>query len=151
MRRDHGRSMAVVALAAAVALGGCASVTYKYTYDPAATFSGAKTYQWARSTSYAGPDALLDGNVRFHADRALEAKGWKKVADQPELVFSPSFEYEIMTIDRYQLRLLNLRASRPDTGEPVWRGTAQGSIDASATSGELKAAVNGIVATFPPK
>jgi len=147
--RSMGARIAAVALAAGFAIGGCSS-TIKYTYDPVASFSGAKTYQWAPASSSSAKDALLEDNVRFSAERALEAKGWKK-SEQPELVFAMSYDYEIATTDRYLVQQLTLRAARRDSGEPVWRGTAQGSIDTSASSGDLKSAVNGILSSFPPR
>ena len=66
-------------------------------------------------------------------------------------MFSTSFDYETANLDRYMLQQLTVRAARRDSGEPVWRGTAQGSIDTSATSSDLKNAVNGILSSFPPK
>ena len=140
----------VVALAVGAALTGCiGTIDYKYTYDPAATFSGSKTYAWATPSLSATTHAPLEDYVRFNADRALEAKGWKRVSDQPELLFATVLELD--TYDGYQLRSVTLRASRRDTGETVWRGSALGRIDGSATSPELQDAVNRILSTFPPK
>ncbi len=138
----------LVAALAATALGGCGT-SIKYAYAPAASFSGAKTYQWSQ-TATSGRDALIDENVRFIADRALESKGWTR-ADAPELLFSTAFDYEIGNVDRYMLQQVTVRAVRRDNGEPVWRGTALGSIDTSATSSDLKNAVDGIFSKFPPR
>ena len=147
--RKH-RVAAVAALAVWAALCGCfGTIDYKYTYDPAANFSGQKTYEWVTQPSYSTPHAPLQDYVLFTADRALEAKGWKKVSDQPELLFAVDLDFD--TYDGYQLRGVTLRASRRDTGVSVWRGSALGKIDGSATSPDLQDAVNKILSTFPPK
>jgi len=140
----------LAALAVGAALSGCMStIDYKYTYDPAANFAGSKTYAWVAPSLSATPHALLEDYVQFNADRALEAKGWKKVSGQPELLFAIGLEFD--TYDGYQLRAVTLRASRRDTGEPLWRGSALGRIDGNAASPDLQDAVNKILSTFPPK
>ncbi len=143
----------LAALAGVTTLTACSS-SLKYTYDPAVTFSGAKTYQWAQPVRVSSsPDGLLEANVRFYADRDLEAKGWKQVSDQPELLFSinDNYNYEYKSGSYWVLAHLELRAARRDDGRAVWRGSASGNIDTSATSNDLKDAVNGILSTFPPK
>jgi hypothetical protein len=152
------RLVVLAALAGVITLTACSS-SMKYTYDPGASFSGAKTYQWAaaRPLLYSStPDDLLEANVRFNADRALEAKGWKKVSDQPELLFSMAGEYKYEVVSgvsgsHWVLTQLELRAARRDDGRAVWRGAASGEIDTSATSSGLRDAVNGILSSFPPK
>ena len=151
------RLVVLAAMAGAITLTGCSSST-KYTYDPGVTFSGAKTYQWAaRPLQYSSTqDGLLEANVRFNADQVLEAKGWKKVSDQPELLFSidANYKYEVVsgaTGSHWVLTQLELRAARRDDGRAVWRGAASGEIDTSAASSALKDAVNGILSSFPPK
>jgi Domain of unknown function (DUF4136) len=147
---DPMRGLAVLAsLAMAVAAGGCSNtVSYKYTFDPSVNFAGAKTYAWINAAAGYSPSSPLEEYIQFNADKVLETKGWKKVADKPELVFSVSVEHE--TLSAYQLRLVDLRAVRKDTGDAVWRGTAFGSIDSNAASPELRDAVSKILATFPP-
>jgi hypothetical protein len=144
------RRLAVLAtLAVGVAVGGCTStVSYKYTFDPSANFAGEKTYAWVNSSPTYSPSSPLEEYIQFNADKVLEAKGWRKVAERPELVFSVSVEHE--TLSTYQLRLVNLRAARNGTGDAVWRGTASGSIDSNAASSELRDAVSKILANFPP-
>ena len=48
----------------------------------------------------------------------------------------------------YELRTLDLNVYRADGQTLVWRGTASGSTDAA--SGDLRTAVEGILATVPP-
>ena len=142
--------LAVLAtLAAGVALTACSStINYKYTFDPSVNFAGPKTYEWINPSQGNSPSSPLEEYIRFNADRVLEAKGWKKVADRPELVFSVSLEHDLLS--SYQLRLVSLRAARKDTGDAVWRGTAFGSIDGNAGSPELRDAVKQILTSFPP-
>ena len=53
--------------------------------------------------------------------------------------------------ESYELRMLSLNVYRPGGQILIWRGTASGSISTDATSGDLAAAVQGILAPFPPK
>ncbi len=144
----------LAALAGVATLTACSS-SMRYTYDPGVNFSGAKTYQWAPPSYNWSHDSLLEANVRFYADRDLEAKGWKKVSDQPELLFSingnGNYTYYYTYESRWVLSQLELRAVRRDDGRTVWRGAASGNIETSATSSDLKDAVNGILSSFPPK
>ena len=151
------RLAVLAALAGVITLTGCSS-SMKYTYDPGVNFSGAKTYQWAARPLLYGStqDDLLEANVRFDADRVLEAKGWKKVSDQAELVFSTDGNYKYEAVagvsgSHWVLTHLELRAARRDDGKAVWRGAASGEIDTSASSSDLKEAVSRILSTFPPK
>jgi hypothetical protein len=143
------RRLAVLAtLAVGVAVSGCTGTVYKYIFDPSVNFAGAKTYAWINSSPVYSPSSPLEEYIQFSADKVLEAKGWRKVPDRPELVFSVTVEHEALSA--FQLRLVNLRAARKDTGDAVWRGTASGSIDGNAASSELRDAVNKILANFPP-
>jgi Domain of unknown function (DUF4136) len=146
------RLMFLAALAGGTMLTAC-SASMKYTYDPGVSFSGPKTYQWAPQPSYSSSqDSLLEANVHFYADKDLAAKGWTK-AEQAELVFSinGNYPYYYTYESRWVLTQLELRAVRRDDGKAVWRGAAAGNIDTSATSSDLKDAVNGIMSSFPPK
>jgi len=53
--------------------------------------------------------------------------------------------------DSYKLRMLTLNIFRDRDKELVWRGTAFGTIDTDAASGDLKQAVQDILSNFPPK
>jgi hypothetical protein len=46
---------------------------------------------------------------------------------------------------------MTLYVSRADNNELVWRGVATGAIKTDASSGELKNAVEGVLANFPPR
>lgn len=150
MKRVFPRVAFAAAVLAAVLLGGCStpftgsSVTY--TYEPRYSFTETKAYRWdeARPTYYG--DSLLEANVRFLADRALEAKGWSSKADKTGLVVSMRYEFGTS----YEVRSLILSIARADDNVLVWRGMATGSIRTDAASGELKTAVEGMLANFPP-
>ena len=134
---------------AVLVVGGCGTAI-RYSYDAGTGFPELKTYQWAKSTIIYRQDSLLETNVRFLADRDLEMKGLTKKADKADLLVWMSYEYDYGSYS-YQLRMLTLDISRADNNEPVWRGTAAGTIRTDAASGELKKAVEGILANFPPK
>jgi hypothetical protein len=141
----------MAAVLAAVFFGGCSTTmgggsSIRYSFDPVFGFQGAKTYRWADSGSPYGWDPLLEANVRFLSDRLLEGKGFTK-ADPAAL--SIAIRYDSSGYS-YELRSLSLNVSRTDTNQMVWRGLATGTIRTDAASGDLSAAVQGILANFPP-
>jgi hypothetical protein len=142
----------VAAVLAVVFVGGCAtpplggsSVTYSY--EPQFSFAGLKTYRWAEKPQYGfWRDPLLESNVRFLADRVLQTKGFASKTDQADLIVSMRYEGDNV----YELRALTLYVSLADNNQLVWRGVARGAIRTDASSGDLRNAVDGILATFPP-
>ena len=146
----YGAMTAILALVAAA--GGCTTTSdVTYSYDPSFSFSGSKTYAWVKSRPY-GHNALVEANVRFLADRDFQAKGLSLTADKPALLawvgYEPDSYYYGSGSD---LRVLTLNVARADDKELVWQGRARGSIRTDASSGELKKAVEGMLAGFPPK
>ncbi|RPH87794.1 MAG: DUF4136 domain-containing protein [Desulfobacteraceae bacterium] len=129
--------------------GGCGTAI-RYSYDARTNFPELKTYQWAKSNIIYRQDSLLESNVRFLADQDLGNKGLTKKEDKADLLVWMSYEYDYSGYS-YQLRMVTLTISRADNNEPVWRGTAVGDIRTDAASGDLKKAVEGILANFPPK
>ena len=134
---------------AVVILGGCGTAI-KYSYEPRASFPELKTYQWAKANQVYRQDPLLEANVRFLADNDLERKGLTLKTDKADLFIWMGYEFDYNNYS-YELRMLTLNISRADNNEPVWRGTAAGGMRTDAASGELKKAVEGILANFPPK
>ena len=143
--------LGVTVLLSVLILGGC--TTIKYSYDTRTGFSGLKSYTWGPSSViYGGQDPLLETNVRVLADQLLGQKGFTKVPEKPDLLIAINYESDIgYSQYGYQLRMLTLNIYRPDQKELVWRGTASGTIHTDAASGDLKQAVQGILANFPPK
>jgi hypothetical protein len=143
-------AIAAATLAAAL-LGGCNSVPFvgssvTYTYEPRYSFAEAVSYRWAGVQGPYARDSLLESNVRFVADGALGAKGLSTKADKPALIMSMRYEVN----SAHDLRMLVLNIARADSGDVVWRGMATGSIKTDAASGELKTAVEAMLANFPP-
>ena len=134
---------------AVVIVGGCGTAI-KYSYEPRASFPELKTYQWAKANQVYRQDPLLEANVRFLADNDLERKGLTLKTDKADLFIWMGYEFDYNNYS-YELRMLTLNISRADNNEPVWRGTAAGGMRTDAASGELKKAVEGILANFPPK
>jgi len=145
--RSSAASAAVIVLLLAV--GGCAGIgapTNTYSFDPAFSFPQSKTYQWVEARPTAWRDSLVEANVRFLADRELQAKGLTST-DKAALVVWVGYE---TNPNGYELRSLALSVARPD-GKEVWRGLATGTIRTDAASGELQKVVTGLLASFPPK
>jgi len=145
-------ALAAAAVLAFALAGGCStygssSITINHSYEPMYSFAGLKTYRWAEARPSSWGDPLVESNVRFLADRALEAKGLTSKTDKPDVVISTNYGYGYA----YELRSLVVTVSRADKNELVWRGMASGPINTDASSPDLKNAVEGILAKFPPQ
>lgn len=153
-------SAMTTSLALAAILCGCSSIygdtstTVTYSYDPAFSFADAKTYAWLKSTPMYGQNALVEPNVRYLTDRDFQAKGLNLTGDKPALVAWVSYDsdtYGAYSSSAYDLRALTLNVARADDRALVWQGRARGGIKADAASGDLKKAVDAMLAHFPPK
>jgi hypothetical protein len=144
-------SALVAAALAVVFVGGCAAplvgTSVRYSYEPRYSFAALKTYRWAEAKPQYGKDPLLESNVRFLADGVLQAKGFASRTDQADFIVSTRYEGSYT----YELSSLTLYVSRADNNELVWRGVATGAIKTDASSGDLKNAVEGVLANFPPR
>jgi hypothetical protein len=145
----RGFVMAVL-VSAAIILSGCAT-SYNHSFDPAMGYGGLKSYSWVSSGITGASSDLVVKNVQYVADQALEAKGFRKTAENPDMLISVQYENEIGINEYgYQLRMLTIGIQKADSRQIIWRGTATGSISTDAASGDLKKAVQGILAKFPP-
>ncbi|NPV04032.1 MAG: DUF4136 domain-containing protein [Syntrophaceae bacterium] len=141
--------VAAALLAAGIMIAGCAA-TINHAYDPAANFTGLKSYNWAAGGTGSGRDLVVK-NVQYHADRVLEKKGFRRTAENPDMLITISYENEIGISEYgYRLRMLTLAIQKADGRQAIWRGTATGSISADAGSGDLQSAVEAILKSFPP-
>jgi len=113
-------------------------------------YTGLKSYAWASGVTASTQD-LVARNVQFHADQALEKKGFRKTAESPDMLIAIGYENEIGINEYgYRLRMLTIVIQKADGKQTIWRGTAAGSISTDAGSGDLKNAVEGILKNFPP-
>lgn len=136
-------------LAAGIMLAGCAT-TFNHSFDPAASYTALKSYGWATWGTGVTQDLVVK-NVQYHADQVLEKKGFRKAAENPDMLITISYENEIgVNQYGYQLRMLTIAIQKADGRQSIWRGTATGSISADAASGDLRSAVEGILKNFPP-
>src|SRR5215471_3667249 len=98
----------------ALVTGGCASTDITYSYDPAFSFSDARTYAWAGPKAVGG-NSLVDSNVRFVADNQLQARGFTLSTDRPALVAWVGYEPCMACFDGpLDLRVLTLNIARGD-------------------------------------
>jgi hypothetical protein len=136
---------------AVLIVGGCAKAI-KYSYDISTPFSGLNSYKWEPSSPPYRQDSLLEANVQFLADQALEKKGFSKTSGKPDLLVSMSYEYEVSNSKySYQLRMMTLNIYKSENKELIWRGSAFGPINTDAASEDLSQAVQDILLNFPPK
>ncbi|HEX7504219.1 MAG TPA: DUF4136 domain-containing protein [Syntrophales bacterium] len=144
-------SIFTILLAAAIILAGCAA-SINYTYDPATSFAGLKSYNWATAGYVSQTNDLVVKNVQYLADQVLEKKGFTKTTDNPDMLIWMSYENEIgINQYGYQLRMLTLGIQKAGSKQLLWQGSATGTINVDAASGDLKKAVDGILTNFPPK
>jgi hypothetical protein len=144
-------SIITVLLAAAVMLAGCAA-GINYTFDPAASFTGLRTYNWMTAGTMGQTTDLVVKNVQYQADQVLGKKGFSKTPENPDMLIWMSYENEIgINQYGYQLRMLTLGIQKADGKQLIWQGSATGTINTDAASGDLKKVVDGILANFPPK
>ncbi len=100
-------------LAVGALLAGCAA-TINHAYDPAASFSGLKSYSWATGGTSSAQDLVVK-NVQYQADQLLEKKGFRKAAESPDMLISISYENEIGISEYgYRLRMLTLAIQKAD-------------------------------------
>ncbi len=133
---------------AALVLAGCGG-GINYSFDPRADFTTVKGYDWRRQPAMSVQYSLVDKNVRYFADNYLATRGLVRTAENPDVVMAASYELEVGSEQHgYQLRTLNIYAFSKG-GDLLWKGTAFGSIDGGAPSPDLRAAVEGILASFP--
>lgn len=148
--KERWAMMATVLLSVLI-MGGCAP-TFKYSFDTKTKFMEQKSYTWAPSSSFSQPDHLLETNVQVLADQLLAQKGFTRMSEQSDLVITMNYESSMYdNRSSYQLGMLNLNIYKTENKELVWRGTAFGTINTDAASGDLKQAVQGILSNFPPK
>jgi hypothetical protein len=165
-------ALAATVVLSVLLLGACTSV--RYSYDMKTNFSEPKRYAWAPPlVAQNAKDPLLEANVQVLADQLLAQKGFTRVSENPDLLISTSYEFDMG--DNYHLQMLTLNIYRyipvpsdmPETTmqnknsvekmDLVWRGTAFplmstiGSINTTTSSGDLRKAVQGILSKFPPK
>jgi hypothetical protein len=114
-------------------------------------FRPLRSYAWTPGSPIYSQNNLIEANVQFLADPLLEKKGFKKTTATPDLLISVRLEnYPVGTSESYELRMLGLNVYGADGQTLIWRGTASGSISTDAASSDLKNAVQGILAAFPP-
>ena len=144
-------SIITVLLAASFMLAGCAA-TINYTFDPTASFAGLKTYTWTTAGTLGQTSDLVVKNVQYLADQVLEKKGFSKTTENPDMLIWVNYENEIgINQYGYQLRMLTLGIQKAGGKQLLWQGSATGTINADAASGDLKKGVDGMLANFPPK
>jgi hypothetical protein len=144
-------SIITVLLAAAVILAGCAA-GINYTFDPAASFTGLRTYNWTMAGTLGQTNDLVAKNVQYQAEQVLGKKGFSKTTENPDMLIWMTYENEIgINQYGYQLRMLTLGVQNAGSKQVIWQGSATGTINTDAASGDLKKVVEGILANFPPK
>jgi hypothetical protein len=168
----------VGAAAAGLLLAACSSFSVDSNYDPQASFEGLRTYAWREPVQEAG-DPLALKLIRDAADAELGARGYAPAAAGPDftigalVVVRQKVDVQFMDdywgysyryggphwsstyVTTYDEGSIVLDIASGATGEPMWRGSATGIVDTSATPEErqqrIREAVSAVLAEFPPK
>jgi hypothetical protein len=89
---------------------GCSTISINYNFDPAADFSGLRTYDWMprehgwgdhTRAGAPGDQAILDSRVKLAVDNQLAAKGYvKQGVETPDFLLA----YHVMVEEKKELR-----------------------------------------------
>lgn len=165
----------LLGLAAALALGACATgPAVRTDFDPQASFAGLRTYTWAHDTPQPGVNPLTWQRTRDAIDRNLQARGF--TPGQPGQ-FAVGFtlgrrdRLETWNYGPYyagwgrwggmgwtggtQVRTVTEGTLTIDvfdvaTRRPMWTGSATRRIGRDVSQADIDAAVNAVLARFPP-
>lgn len=165
----------------ALALAGCATTPRVYIdHDPAAQFTTYRTYTWREKADKAPP--LVARRIVDAIDAQLRVKGWNRVAEGGDVILAAHVasrqEYELDTfysdpfwggwgwhrywgvgatwgttrVRSYTVGTLVLDMFDARTREPIWRGTAEGTVsrDPERVNAAIHAAAAKMFADFPP-
>ena len=139
-------SLFTVLLAAGVILAGCAT-GFNYSFDPAAGYTGLKSYNWVRPGTMGQTSDLVVKNFQYQADQVLEKKGFRKTAENPEhAALGHATKTRSASTDKGDVRQLRMLALdiRRRTTSTVPRGTGNGNTSMPMTaSNDLENAVEG--------
>jgi len=164
----------IVALAAGIAIAGCATpLNVDYDYDTGADFGALKTFAWMPATGNAAADELLVKRIRSSVDRQLQAKG-RTPADSPDFLIAMELSGKTayggsagvgvsvgIPVGRAGRISAGGAKSRPietkegrlvldfldgKTKSLVWRATASGAVQPNPSPEEQQQRINDVVA-----
>lgn len=170
------RSFLIALTLASVA--GCSSTPQIDTdYDPAANFSGYRSYSWAYSAAPAGMNPLVYERVRASIDRSLAARGFSQgspgdfavaftigARDKVQVTdfgpYAPFYGayrwgwgggFHQVDVSQYTEGTLAVDVYDVGTRKPVWHGTAtQNVTPGRVDQAQIDTAVDSVLAKFPP-
>ena len=156
-------------------LAACSSVATNYDYDTSYDFSKLKSYAWARAVGQPEASPLVLERIHAAVDKELGARGYARAERNPDFLvatfagrqsriqvtdwgyrYGPPGYWHHGGIDVYQYEEGTLIVDVVDAKSKrlVWRGTATGTVDTSATpekrTERINAAVAKIFERFPP-
>jgi hypothetical protein len=168
---------------ALIALAGCgSSVSVTTDYDKEADFGKLKSFAWMAVPNTAVGDvkaamernSLLDKRIKQYVGKELETKGYEMNEAAPDFVMmyhvgiddkvnvtdwgygypSPYWGGRNVSVYQYTQGTLILDIIDPVAKQLIWRGEAQGTVDANATPEDreyrLGNAIAKLLESFPP-
>lgn len=173
----------IFVLAIGFVLVGCATpLAMNVDYDKAANFGALKTYNWMPPTGNAAANDLLVKRIKSAVDSQLQAKGRAMSADNPDFLIAMQLSgkttYGGSVGAGVSVGIPVGRAGRvsvgggksvpqekregtvvldfvdPKTKSLLWKGTASGAVNPSATPEQQQQRINEVIgqmlAQFPP-
>lgn len=160
----------------ALALAACSSVSTSHDYDPDADFEALQTYDWIVPPEDSDISELTYRRVVQSTDEVLAEKGFRRDADAPDFLVAAhlgterrvrvtdyGYQYRHgpgyygvrdLEVDEYEEGTLILDVVLAETKALIWRGTATGTVDRTATpqkrAERIRAAVQKVLGPFPP-
>ena len=154
-------------------LAGCSSIATSFDFDPDADFAKLKSYAWRGQSKNDAFSPLVYERIVSAGDRELAAKGYRKVAGNPDFHvaahgrtdrrvqvtdfgYDPWYRGGVSGVDVYEYDEGTLIVDIVDVAQKklVWRGTARKTLsqnpDAEETTKTVDDVMAKLFADFPP-
>jgi len=163
----------VVALLLAVLLAGCSSVVVKSDFDPAASFSRYKTFDFFTRPNNRLGTTLHQKRIEAAVEQALAMQGFQKqTTGKPDILIAyhtnvrdkidvDTFGYRYgrygrrigtyTTVREFQQGTLVLDFVDAQSNELVWRGWAKGEVNDSVSKEKIDDTIAKILSKYPPQ
>lgn len=178
MSKTHHVAMAVLI----ASLAGCSTLSVTTDFDPKADFSRAKTYdwEWGKQKQTGDPridNAILDKRIRHIVDEELKARGYAQdtsgaatylvgyhAAIRNELSvthvndyygYQSAWQGSYVDVDAYEKGSIILDIVDARSGELIWRGWAEDTVEEGRSpeksEANIRNAVKKMLERFPPQ
>ena len=145
----------------ALLLAACSGVRVSADFDPTTDFSALETFDWLPDAKPPGDgpeldDPLLDARIRRAVESTLSGRGFRGAGTgTPDFWIAYHVGVERKVVREYEEGTLLIDVLRPDSGELLWRGSAQARLREQPSPEDrekrVREVVEKILQQFPPK